>query len=37
MVLAHDLIAATSSMQAFVMYSAALKNYAITFPRSAVI
>src|SRR6187455_888078 len=33
MVLAHDLIAATSSMQAFVMYSAALKNLAITLSK----
>jgi aspartate ammonia-lyase len=33
MVLAHDLIAATSSMQAFVMYSAALKNYAIALSK----
>jgi aspartate ammonia-lyase len=33
MVLAHDLIAATSSMQAFVMYSAALKNFAVTLSK----
>src|SRR6188768_3352105 len=33
MVLAKDLIAATSSMQAFVMYSAALKNLAITLSK----
>ena len=33
MVLAHDLVAATSSMQAFVMYSAALKNFAITLSK----
>jgi aspartate ammonia-lyase len=33
MKLAHDLIAATSSMQAFVMYSAALKNLAITLSK----
>ncbi|HEY6504544.1 MAG TPA: aspartate ammonia-lyase [Chitinophagaceae bacterium] len=33
MVLAKDLIAATSSMQAFVMYSAALKNFAITLSK----
>lgn len=33
MVLAHDLVAATSSMQAFVMYSAALKNYAVTLSK----
>jgi aspartate ammonia-lyase len=33
MKLAHDLIAATSSMQAFVMYSAALKNIAITLSK----
>src|SRR6187455_272478 len=32
-VLAKDLIAATSSMQAFVMYSAALKNLAITLSK----
>lgn len=33
MTLAHDLVAATSSMQAFVMYSSALKNYAITLSK----
>ena len=33
MVLAHDLVAATSSMQAFVMYSAALKNYAVALSK----
>lgn len=33
MTLAHDLIAATSSMQAFVMYSGALKNFAITLSK----
>lgn len=33
MVLSRDLIAATSSMQAFVMYSAALKNLAITLSK----
>ncbi len=33
MVLAKDLIAATSSMQSFVMYSAALKNYAVTLSK----
>src|SRR6186713_1000517 len=33
MVLAHDLIAATSSMQAFVMYSSALKNYAVALSK----
>ncbi len=33
MVLAKDLIAATSSMQAFVMYSAALKNLAVTLSK----
>ncbi|WP_448699376.1 aspartate ammonia-lyase [Mucilaginibacter sp. AW1-3] len=33
MVLAHDLIAATSSMQAFVMYSSALKNFAVTLSK----
>ncbi|WP_348811905.1 aspartate ammonia-lyase [Flavobacterium maritimum] len=32
-VLAKDLIAATSSMQGFVMYSAALKNFAITMSK----
>ncbi len=32
-VLAHDLIGATSSMQAFVMYSAALKNLAVTLSK----
>jgi aspartate ammonia-lyase len=32
-VLAKDLIAATSSMQAFVMYSSALKNFAITLSK----
>src|SRR6187200_1980403 len=32
-VLAKDLIAATSSMQAFVMYSSALKNLAITLSK----
>src|SRR6188508_1496823 len=31
--LAKDLVAATSSMQAFVMYSAALKNYAVTLSK----
>src|SRR6187431_946188 len=31
--LAKDLIAATSSMQAFVMYSAALKNYAVALSK----
>src|SRR6186713_1214029 len=35
MVLAHDLIAATSSMQSFVMYSAALKNYAVALSKIA--
>jgi aspartate ammonia-lyase len=33
MVLAPDLIAATSSMQAFVMYSGALKNFATTMSK----
>src|SRR3954467_13455966 len=33
MVLAHDLIAATSSMQAFVMYSSALKNFSVTLSK----
>jgi aspartate ammonia-lyase len=33
MTLAKDLIAATSSMQAFVMYSAALKNLAVTLSK----
>jgi aspartate ammonia-lyase len=33
MKLAPDLIAATSSMQAFVMYSSALKNFAITLSK----
>ena len=33
MVLAKDLIAATSSMQSFVMYSAALKNFAVTLSK----
>jgi aspartate ammonia-lyase len=33
MVLAHDLIAATSSMQAFVMYSSSLKNLAVTLSK----
>src|SRR6187399_1367496 len=33
MVLAHDLVAATSSMQAFVMYSASLKNLAVTLSK----
>lgn len=33
MVLSHDLIAATSSMQAFVMYSAGLKNLAVTLSK----
>ena len=32
-VLAKDLIAATSSMQAFVMYSAAMKNLAVTLSK----
>jgi len=32
-VLSHDLVAATSSMQAFVMYSSALKNFAITLSK----
>ena len=31
----HDLIAATSSMQAFVMYSSALKNLAVTLSKIA--
>jgi aspartate ammonia-lyase len=31
--LAHDLIAATSSMQAFVMYSGAIKNLAVTLSK----
>ena len=33
MVLAHDLVAATSSMQAFVMYSSAIKNFAVTLSK----
>src|SRR5205085_3128839 len=33
MVLAHDLIAATSSMQAFIMYSSALKNFSVTLSK----
>jgi aspartate ammonia-lyase len=33
MVLSKDLIAATSSMQAFIMYSAALKNLAVTLSK----
>ena len=33
MVMAKDLIAATSSMQAFVMYSSALKNFAVTLSK----
>src|SRR5689334_20367253 len=33
MVLPHDLVAATSSMQAFVMYSSALKNFAVTLSK----
>jgi aspartate ammonia-lyase len=33
MKLSSDLIAATSSMQAFVMYSAALKNYAVALSK----
>jgi len=33
MVLAKDLIAATSSMQSFVMYSSALKNFAVTLSK----
>ena len=33
MVLAKDLIAATSSMQAFVMYSGAVKNFAVTLSK----
>ena len=33
MVLAKDLIAATSSMQAFVMYSSALKNFAVALSK----
>jgi len=33
MVLSHDLIAATSSMQAFVMYSSGLKNLAVTLSK----
>ena len=33
MVLAKDLIGATSSMQAFVMYSAAIKNFAIALSK----
>lgn len=32
-VLAKDLIAATSSMQAFVMYSSAIKNFAVTLSK----
>jgi aspartate ammonia-lyase len=34
-VLAKDLIAATSSMQAFVMYSSGLKNFAVTLSKIA--
>ena len=34
-VLAHDLVGATSSMQAFVMYSSALKNLAVTLSKMA--
>jgi len=33
MKLSHDLIAATSSMQAFVLYSAALKNFAVALSK----
>jgi aspartate ammonia-lyase len=33
MVIAKDLIAATSSMQSFVMYSAALKNFAVALSK----
>src|SRR6188474_692640 len=33
MYLTHDLIAATSSMQAFMMYSAGLKNFAVTLSK----
>jgi aspartate ammonia-lyase len=33
MVLSKDLIAATSSMQGFVMYSSALKNFAVTLSK----
>jgi aspartate ammonia-lyase len=33
MVLAHDLVAATSSMQAFVMYSSAIKNFAVVLSK----
>ncbi|HEX5113415.1 MAG TPA: aspartate ammonia-lyase [Saprospiraceae bacterium] len=33
MYLSHDLIAATSSMQAFVMYSGALKNFAVVLSK----
>jgi aspartate ammonia-lyase len=33
MVLAKDLVAATSSMQAFVMYSSGLKNFAVTLSK----
>ena len=33
MVLAKDLVAATSSMQAFVMYSSAMKNLAVTLSK----
>jgi len=33
MMLAHDLIAATSSMQAFIMYSSALKNFSVTLSK----
>lgn len=33
MKLSHDLIAATSSMQAFVMYSSALKNFVVTLSK----
>lgn len=32
-ILAKDLVAATSSMQAFVMYSSALKNFAVTLSK----
>ncbi len=33
MKLSHDLVAATSSMQGFVMYSSALKNFAVTLSK----
>src|SRR6476620_2874806 len=33
MVLSHDLVAATSSMQGFVMYSGALKNFCVTLSK----